>query len=85
MRMRYYYLKKDESGSMRAVEIDRLMNCPFCGGDSLGTQHVGDSRCIAIAVECNNCDCQGPTGISSTQAETLWNTRTGEAVKDERR
>jgi Lar family restriction alleviation protein len=79
--MTYYYLKKDESGSLRSVEIDKLINCPFCGSNDndLETQRIGKS--VAIVVNCNHCGCQGPTGYFSTQAETLWNSQTGETLR----
>ncbi len=79
--MNYYYLKKDENGSLRSVKIDKLLNCPFCGSDVLEMQQqMGDSG--YTVVNCNNCGCQGPIGIVPIQAETLWNSRTAEKMTD---
>jgi Lar family restriction alleviation protein len=77
--MTYYYLKKDESGSLRSVEIDKLINCPFCGSNDLETQRIGESA--TVAVNCNDCGCQGPTGYFSTQVETLWSSRARETLR----
>jgi hypothetical protein len=53
----------------------RMENCPFCGGA------VGAAVAVQItsgtkpdfAVRCQNCDAQGPWGLSARIAAELWN------------
>lgn len=52
-----------------------IPSCPFCAGNDFETRRVGDSRSIAIAVTCNNCDCEGPTATTRNEAIELWNLR----------
>ncbi len=54
-----------------------LDNCPFCGSSDVELQRVGDWVSQAMAVVCNNedCDAQGPTSVEIEEAHQLWNKR----------
>ena len=48
-----------------------IKECPFCGGTITRTELITDERLWYVVCEC--CEAIGPTEITSTLAELVWN------------
>ena len=54
-----------------------LKHCPFCGGQSIMTWHIGHYHRPWV-VECTKCHAQGPHADTESESEELWNGRVKE-------
>ena len=52
-----------------------LKPCPFCGGKDISTELVGEYGNTPFAARCNDCDAEGPTAMSVSEAGEKWNIR----------
>lgn len=52
---------------------DKLLACPFCGSESIGTYHPGE---WSLGIVCNKCHCKTAAyGSGGDQAYKAWNRR----------
>ena len=54
--------------------MTELKPCPFCGGDDLSLDNLGDDN--SWNIECNNCDMGQHAVHTELGAIAAWNTRT---------
>lgn len=59
-----------------------MKECPFCGSDDIFCSQYDGKNWIC---SCNNCGCDGPTGIEWSGAVEMWNLRRPYDELEERR